>query len=95
MLRRTRQARRIQIVYDIGLLIGPFGEDLRHLMTRLRALTAQAVRVELAFKHRLSAGCGSGPIWTWRSYRPPPFSAVVIVVSGSFGGDPGARQSYG
>jgi hypothetical protein len=93
LLRRTRQAKRVQVVYDIGLLAGPFGDDLRQTVNGIRRLADGVAVDEVAFRHRLRSGCGRGPIWTWRAYRSPRDLTAVVFVSGSFGGDPIERQA--
>lgn len=93
-LRGLRSAKALQIVHDIGLFNGPYGSDLRDLCTRIAAEVPPAARQMLAYKHRLSDGCGTGPVWTWRTYRPPhSTSAVVVFVSGGYGRDPLGRQA--
>ncbi|WP_410633750.1 hypothetical protein [Amycolatopsis sp. cmx-4-83] len=81
-LRRTRTARRIQVVHDIGLHPGPFDADLRQLFRQIDELASGAQVMRTAFRHRLSRGCGSGPIWQWREFRAPSEPSVVVFVTG-------------
>jgi hypothetical protein len=93
-VRGVRSARTLQIVHDIGLLNGPLGADLRDLCDRIAAEVPRPFRQLVAFRHRLSDGCGTGPVWTWRSYRPPSStSTVVVFVSGRSARDPVGRQA--
>lgn len=93
-VRGVRAARQLQIVYDIGLQNGPLGADLRDLCDRIATEVPRASRQLVGFKHRLADGCGTGPVWTWRTYRPPSStSTVVVFVSGRSARDPLGRQT--
>lgn len=77
----------MHLLYDTSLLIGPYADDVSNLVAIARGLFDAGVLEIRAFRGTLHGGCGSGPVWTWRSFQVPSRSSTVIIISGSFGTD--------
>ena len=86
VLRRSKVALPIQVIYDVGLFAGPFGLDLRAALEVIRSVSVPGVE-HLAFRYRVAHGCGEGPVWRWQRYRLPSHKTSVVLISGSYGDD--------
>lgn len=91
-LARQRAARRVDVYYDIGLMVGPFGADLYALVRQIDAELRDSEISHIAFRSLLSFGCGEGPVWTWTNYRYPSVATASIFITGDFGGYPSVRK---
>ncbi|WP_147268772.1 hypothetical protein [Sphaerisporangium album] len=90
-LKRDLTAPPMRLLYDTSLMIGPYADDVRHLLGLARALFDPGVLKIRAYRDSLSWGCGDGPVWTWRPFRVPHRPSTMVFVSGGFGGDLRAR----
>ncbi|MFH9613202.1 hypothetical protein ACH4MM_05475 [Streptomyces pratensis] len=90
LLPRTRVALPIQVVHDIGLFTGPLGFDLQALLD-VMMVSGNSGLDRISFRHSLTEGCGSGPVWDWEDYRIPRRATAVVLVSGLYGPDPAGR----
>ena len=85
-LPRSKVSASIQVVYDVGLFVGPYGFDLHALIEVIR-LAGVTDMERIAFRHRIANGCGSGPSWKWQQYQAPAGETAVVLVSGGYGDD--------
>ncbi|MEU4463564.1 hypothetical protein AB0G20_07610 [Streptomyces sp. NPDC024017] len=90
LMSRSRVALPIQIVHDIGLFTGPLSLDLQALLDAMLTYGNSGLD-RISFRHTLSEGCGSGPVWEWEDYRLPRRATAVVLVSGLYGPDPARR----
>ncbi|MFI8487182.1 hypothetical protein [Streptomyces rubrogriseus] len=90
LMSRSRVALPIQIVHDIGLFTGPLSLDLQALIDAMLTHGNSGLD-RISFRHTLSAGCGSGPVWEWEDYRLPRRATAVVLISGLYGPDPARR----
>ncbi|MFF4209699.1 hypothetical protein ACFYZE_10190 [Streptomyces sp. NPDC001796] len=81
----------MHLLYDTSLLIGPYADDVRHLVGLARSLFDADYLEVRAYRNTIRGGCGSGPVWTWGPFRFPRVPATVVFITGSFGGDLTAR----
>jgi hypothetical protein len=80
-------ARGVQLLVDTGLGMEPFARDQQELAIELRRVVGRSGVTELHFRNCPTRGAGTGPLWTWRDYRPPaPGTPVLVLTDLGIGG---------
>lgn len=82
-------ARGAQVLVDVGDGMAPFARDAWSLVSEVERVVGHSQVEMRMFDEVLQHGCGSGPIWTWTAYKPPPpgTPALVLTDLGLSGGD--------
>jgi hypothetical protein len=79
--RATRTLRfGVQVLSDEGAGMAPFVRDQEHLIRQVRHLVGDAATVAY-FADAPGRGAGSGPVWTWSAYEPPPSGSRILLLS--------------
>lgn len=81
LLVRHSLARGAQVLVDVGAGMTPFARDAWELVAEVERVVGRSQVQMLMFDTVLSAGCGSGPIWTWSDYEPPNPGVPVLVLT--------------
>jgi hypothetical protein len=90
-LRAAPTTRRgVQVLVDFGEGMRPFVRDQRDVVRALERLAGPDGFEVLRFSGTPldQPGAGPGPVWTWRTYRPPLAGQPVIVLSDLGAGTP-------
>lgn len=95
MSRRLGPPGRICVLCDLNLRAGPYRNDVRSLIRVARRLFSDGSLEFLTFKGTPARGCGSGPVWTWKSYAEQPrFDMTMIIGSGTANRDGDPRELH-
>jgi hypothetical protein len=92
VLRLPRQGlaslvRGVQLLVDTGLGMEPYARDQQEVVSEVRRVVGRSGVTELRFRNCPTRGAGTGPSWTWRSYRPPaPGTPVLALTDLGIGG---------
>jgi hypothetical protein len=85
---RATMSRGVQVLVDLGEGMLPFLDDVRQLLSRVRAVAGAGVTV-LHFEGVPQRGAGGGGRWCWRPYEellPAPGTVVLAVTDLGLGG---------
>lgn len=71
----------VQVLVDVGESMTPFTDDQDHIVGQIRRLVGAERTTVRYFADAPLRGAGTGPIWTWRAYEPPPSPTRIVLLS--------------
>jgi len=78
---RRSLSRGVQVLVDVGTGMAPFARDAWELVAEVERVVGRSQVEMRMFDAVLSAGCGAGAVWTWRSYEPPGPGVPVLALT--------------
>ncbi len=70
-----------QVLVDLGVTMRPFRRDQLEIVRGVQAVAGRAATTVGYFDGAPLRGTGSGGVWTWRAYEPPPARTRVLLLT--------------